>query len=242
MTPSATISTTGTITPTYTPSGTITPTATVTLTASQSPTPTISPTEVTSIRFTLLVLDSAGTHVRTLQESRILQTVNDFLLSSDLLVADGRESLRIWEDGLFDCLWDGTNENGKLVASGQYYIKTISIDRLDSQTVVIKAITIFRPQIQVLAGYRVSPNPAQDTVQIWARSRIAGAEVKAQVYTIVGELVAKLTFGNADVVSWNMTNSAGERLASGVYLVVIMAKDPLTGQTERQVLKLAVLR
>ena len=187
-------------------------------------------------------MDSAGTLVRTLEETYILQPVNDFNLSSDILEAEGRATLRIWTDRLFDSVWDGTDENGKLVASGQYYITTISINRINRRTIVTKAVTVQRAMIQVIEGQRISPNPARDFVRIWARSRIAGAEVRAQVYTVAGELVARLTFGNSDVVTWNMTNIAGERLASGVYLVVILAKDPETGQTERRIIKLAVLR
>jgi flagellar hook assembly protein FlgD len=197
---------------------------------------------VTSIRFVLKILDSAGTLVRTLDETHILQVVNDFNLSSDILEADGRATLRIWADGLFDNLWDGTDENNKLVASGQYYIVTTSTDRINRTTTVTKAVTVQRALIQVVDGMRVSPNPARDTVQLWARSRIAGAEVNAHVYTVTGELVAKLTFGNSDVVTWDMTNRSGERLASGVYLIVILAKDPETGQTQRRIIKLAVLR
>jgi len=171
-----------------------------------------------------------------------LEPVNDFSLSADLLQADGREQLRIWTDTLFETLWDGTNEAGKLVASGQYYIKTISVDRINRETVVVKPVTVQRPFIRVLESTRLAPNPARDTVRVWGRTRIAGAEVKANVYTVAGELVGRLYFGSMDYVDWNMTNTCGERLASGVYLVVILAKDPVTGQVERKVMKLAVLR
>jgi hypothetical protein len=79
-------------------------------------------------------------------------------------------------------------------------------------------------------------------VDIWARTHVAGAQVRVKVYTLAGELVAKLDFGSADRLTWNITNAGGERLASGVYLVVVVANDPVSGQSERQILKLAVVR
>jgi hypothetical protein len=99
-----------------------------------------------------------------------------------------------------------------------------------------------RPAVAILNGTRLSPNPAHDSVQIWARTQIVGAQVRVKVYSIAGELIAKLDFNGADVQTWNLTNTAGERLASGVYLVVILASDPQSGLTERQILKLAVIR
>jgi hypothetical protein len=99
-----------------------------------------------------------------------------------------------------------------------------------------------RPAVRILDGVRVSPNPAHGHVQVWARTQVAGASVNVKVYSVAGELISKLDFNNSDMVSWNLTNHNGEPLASGVYLVVILASDPQSGLTERQVLKLAVIR
>jgi hypothetical protein len=195
-----------------------------------------------SIAFELVILDSAGRKVRTLQDGWLLAVVTDFNLSTTLFEPDGRMQLRIWADTMFEAFWDGTNENKKLVASGQYYIQSICTDSLDHRTVVTKALSVMRPAVKIVDGVRLSPNPARDHVNIWVQTSIEGATVRVKVYSVAGELISKLDFDNADVMSWNLTNQGGEPLASGVYLVVIMAGDPQTGMTERQVLKLAVIR
>jgi flagellar hook assembly protein FlgD len=191
---------------------------------------------------TLVVLDASGQKVRTLMESPVMSMVNDFLLSSDFLLADGHEFLKIWADTLFTNGWDGRNEARKLVASGQYYIQVISTDRRGQTTVVTKAVTVQQGKVGLLGPTRLSPNPAHDTVQIWARTGLAGTQVRVVVYSITGELISKLDFGSSDVLTWNITNQKGERLASGIYLVVVTAVDPQTGDSERRVIKLAVLR
>ncbi len=221
------------MTPTITPTSTITATFTVTPTS----------TEVArTIAFELVVLDSNGQRVRVLQDSWLFAVVGDFNLGSTLFEPDGHVLLRIWADTMFEAFWDGKNEQNKLVASGQYYIQAISTDRLNHRTVVTKALTVMRPAVRILDGVRVSPNPAHGHVQVWARTQVVGVSVHVKVYSVAGELISKLDFNNSDVVSWNLTNHNGEPLASGVYLVVILASDPQSGLTERQVLKLAVIR
>jgi len=101
---------------------------------------------------------------------------------------------------------------------------------------------VLRPAVSVIDAVRIAPNPAQQYARIWVRSRIAGVHVRVKVYSIAGELVAKLDFGQMEFVTWNLTNNSGEDLSAGVYLVVIQATDPQSGQTERQIHKLAVLR
>lgn len=172
----------------------------------------------------------------------IIQPVNDFNLSQDTLTADGRNQIQIWENEIFDTTWNGTNENNKLVASGTYFIQAISIDRLEQETIATKAITLDRPSIKLITQSRLSPNPARDSVVIWARSMIADVEINVYVYSVIGELVTKLKFDNQESLYWNIVNKNGERVASGIYLVVIMAKDPVTGQVERKISKLAVVR
>jgi len=242
ITPTPTVSPTRTITLTITMTPTVTPTHTVTPTSTVTCTPTATPTEIAGIRLKLVVLDASGRVVRVLLETGIMQPANDFNLGSDLLVADGRQLLRIWADTLFESAWDGKNESGKLVATGQYYIQAVSSDRLGHDTLVTKPVSVQRTQLAVIAATRLAPNPARDTVRIWVRSAMAGTQVRAAVYTVAGELIAKMDFNGSDVLTWNLANHAGEPLASGVYLVVVTATDGETGQMERRVMKLAVLR
>jgi hypothetical protein len=195
-----------------------------------------------TISFELRVLDSAGNQVRILQQGLIFAVVSDFSLGTSLFEPDGTAQVRIWTDNIFESFWNGADENNKLVANGQYFIQTICTDSLNHQTVVTKPLTVMRAKVQIISGVRLSPNPARDHVNVWVTTRIEGAQVRVKAYTLAGELVSQLSFSNADVAVWNLTNTRGEALASGVYLVVIVASDPQSGLSERQILKLAVVR
>ncbi len=202
----------------------------------------MTPTEVLSVQFKLIIVDSGGRRVRTLMESQILQPVTDFNLSSDYLAADGRNQLHFWENTLFDVQWNGSNEAGKVLVNGVYFVQAISINRINEQTIVTKAITLERPTLNIIQAMRLAPNPAKDQVAIWVKTPYAGMDVNVQVYTVAGELVARVHLGQREMVQWNIVNSRGEQLADGIYLMVVLARDPLSGQVERKVQKLAVLR
>jgi hypothetical protein len=187
-------------------------------------------------------LDSAGNQVRVLQSGWLFAVVSDFSLSTSLFEPDGTAQVRIWADTVFENFWNGTDENKKFVSSGQYFVQTICTDSQNQRTVVTKPLTVMRAKVQIISGVRLSPNPAHDHVNVWVTTRIEGADVRVRAYSLAGELVSKLDFSNADMAVWNLTNNRGEALASGVYLVVIVASDPQSGLSERQILKLAVLR
>ena len=77
-----------------------------------------------------------------------------------------------------------------------------------------------------LSGVRVLPNP-------WRGDRHAGGPVlfnplttrtTVKIYTVSGRWV-KTVSGNGSQLAWDLTNSSGERVASGIYLYVMTTYD-----------------
>lgn len=111
--------------PTETPSSTATPTATVSATVTE--TPSISPTFTPNAPFraSLAVYNSAGEKVAELGKGIGLYVMPQGLKAVDAAFAPdsgGKSSIMILgPDQLI--YWDGANNNGQLVASGDYYVK-----------------------------------------------------------------------------------------------------------------------
>ncbi|MFH1620121.1 MAG: Ig-like domain-containing protein, partial [bacterium] len=91
------------------------------------------------------------------------------------------------------------------------------------------------------------PNPARDSVVI--RFETLAAETEVLIFDVAGTLVRsfpdpEIAFmgGGVRHANWNLNNSQGEKVASGVYLFMVKAKDSASGQAGRVVKKLAVIR
>ncbi|GEM_PF-2776122 len=93
------------------------------------------------------------------------------------------------------------------------------------------------------------PNPAQSEVTIRFVSYARSIEAKISIYDIAGNLVKE--FSNNDIADagsgiyrarWNTANNNGERVASGVYLFVVNARNKDNNQTKKVVKKLAIIR
>jgi parallel beta-helix repeat protein len=94
------------------------------------------------------------------------------------------------------------------------------------------------------------PNPAvsKDLATVHFETSGQDIEVMVNIYTISGELVisapqSQITIlANVCEYNWNLRNSAGSPVASGVYLVQVKVKDKNTGETSNATKKLAVIR
>ena len=93
-------------------------------------------------------------------------------------------------------------------------------------------------QSSALKSVRVYPNPWKVDENSGSGITIAdiGTQAKVQIYTISGQHVASLPAADTKT-TWNLKNSNGENVASGVYLFVVSnnSGDTMNG-------KLAVLR
>ncbi len=93
------------------------------------------------------------------------------------------------------------------------------------------------------------PNPARGPVTLRFESRVLPIEAVISIFDIAGQAVRE--FAGAELTSptpgvyhadWDLTNSRGEPVASGVYLFLVKVKNPVTGEVARTVKKVAVVR
>ena len=54
-----------------------------------------------------------------------------------------------------------------------------------------------------------------------------GAEVRFEVYTMVGSLVKVITPDNSSTAHWYGKNSAGKEVASGIYLMIMRVNNKM---------------
>jgi len=139
--------------------------------------------------------------------------------------------------------WDGRNDQGQIVSSGQYFIEVRSNDGQGGDATITKQISVIHQGLAVGSGLvTVYPNPLSERVNgsiiNFAPNSSTPVSLKIRVYTLAGELVQKdlqSNLGDA-VLTWDFT---GKGVASGLYLAVIEVRDGLGG-LQRQITKIAI--
>jgi hypothetical protein len=99
------------------------------------------------------------------------------------------------------------------------------------------------------------PNPARTSTTIRFRTALFPLQADITIFDIAGNLVREIPgdqiqpvidpeTGNPDLyhANWDLTNSRGEGVASGVYLVMVKVKGGTGNQTAKAVKKVAVVR
>ena len=149
--------------------------------------------------------------------------------------------------------WDGKNAQGILVPSGSYMI-SMNITAKDQVPVTITAtFSVAQGGIRLISNVEIIPNPASTRSGIvWLSYTVVTSSlltrVGVHVYSISGDLVASYdatgqpapadpldASGNGTgAVFWNLKNQRNVRVAPGLYVIVIEAKDQ-SGQ--RQLVK-----
>ncbi|HJT23373.1 MAG TPA: hypothetical protein VJ873_02275, partial [bacterium] len=139
-------------------------------------------------------------------------------------------------------VWDGRNDNGQIVPSGQYFVEVQSNDGTGGTATVTKQVNVFHNGLS-LTGTPVAvyPNPdsqrANGTVIYFATD--PSLSLKADIYTVAGEWLPGVQLqpmGNG-VYKWDF---AGRTIASGIYLADIQITDA-QGGFQRQVTKILIV-
>jgi len=92
------------------------------------------------------------------------------------------------------------------------------------------------------------PNPARYQAAIRFESVVQPLEAQALIFDITGALVRELTGSDAVRVgaevtwNWDLRNTQGEPVASGIYLVHVKVHDPATNRRAGVIKKLAVVK
>jgi len=200
------------------------------------------------IRTTVLIYNQVGEVVRHLYALLTDPGPNPLAgmtLSSGVIVprqdgASGTESQLsiILADGT-TVVWDGKNDRGSIVTSGQYFVEAHSNDGQGGDNLQTQRVTVMGTHAdQGVGTVTARPNVLGSGItQTLLKSDSAlSLTLRARVYTTAGEWVASLE-GNpgTNQAGWNIGG-----LASGVYIVVVDVLNSQGGLAGRQTLKVFV--
>jgi hypothetical protein len=136
--------------------------------------------------------------------------------------------------------WDGTNDSGQLVQSGQYLVKVTRNTSTGQTEVFSQSVTLLETPRELLDGVTIQPNPAQTTdgmVRILVPSVSNQTKVQAEVYNLAGEKVAQLTNQTqGQEIDWVLNQAS-----PGIYLIRLKAQDS-SGHQQIKTLKAALVR
>jgi hypothetical protein len=139
-------------------------------------------------------------------------------------------------------VWDGRNDAGQIVASGQYFVEVHTNDGQGGETTFVKEVTVFHHGANLdPGGVAVYPNPNHLSSDGWVLQFDAmvtpNLTLTVRLYTIAGELVnSAQSATGASYLKWDLSTAA---LASGMYMAEIDMTDPV-GATQRTVKKIVL--
>jgi hypothetical protein len=138
--------------------------------------------------------------------------------------------------------WNATESNGSFVPNGFYHF-VLQEHTSDGNTVQMERDAFIATYHGETVSLTAWPNRARpgDTIQFTASfaGNPADSQSKIKVYTVSGELVQTLPISGG-TASWDLKNSSGTTVASGLYLAALDGVDPLSGQGLTKIVKLLV--
>lgn len=154
-------------------------------------------------------------------------------------------SVALFLNGKTLTTWNATNNNGTVVPNGFYHIVVIQV--FSDGTNAQYQTTVYVGTLSRTAPVQLSAQPniitSGGTIRLLAMvegNPVTGPGV-LKLYDTSGELMKTLDMSGGQAV-WDLTNAAGQGVASGLYLIVLDTVDPQTGQPAQKVIKVVVLR
>jgi hypothetical protein len=215
----------------------------------------VSTTEVVNVNralstTTLLVYNAAGEVVKHLfaVSDDTGQTGGDSLQLSSNILQPGTSgpgvpntlTLRIGNGTTL--VWNGTNDSGDFVASGQYFLEIHTTGGNGGETTVVKQVTVNdRDAGDGLGAVTARPNVLKissgSAMVTFHCDSSQSLTLFVSIYTVSGELVEK-TSGSTGTnqAFWNAAD-----FASGTYLGVVEVEGTNGNGSERRILKIVVL-
>jgi flagellar hook assembly protein FlgD len=200
----------------------------------------------------LKVFNSAGELVRTIRETnKPLPPAADLSAIGDLLIIEknGAPVNIKYGTGATDYIqWDGKNEDGKVVSSGNYELQLSVKSETGAVTNAAKTVMLLREDKTFLADFSGMPSPytadsGVDYITFKWSCKTAGETgyVYIRVYNVAGELVAQIrTKLEASSAIWDLQAGSDGHVSRGFYAAVITAKNK-DGYTDVKTTKLAII-
>lgn len=209
-------------------------------------------TVATPVRLLVEIYDETGRLVRTVEDRHVptaLTVVRVGDGSGRASPSAGQPVVITLSDGS-TAVWDVRDTSGGLAPNGAYTVRVASFGPAAPGSPAAGAVesssatfTLTRVYGKLIVSARLVPNPASDVAWISFALASASATFTIKVYDVTGVLVHVGTApGTARSYRWPLRNQQGTQVADGMYAVVLEAYDPVTGDRQREVRKLAVAR
>ena len=138
--------------------------------------------------------------------------------------------------------WNATDSKGNIVPNSYYHF-IMSEHTSDGNVVLMERDAFIAPFRGEPVSLSAMPNVGHPGGTITFSASFAGTpadgQSKVRIYAVSGELVQTLTLSNG-VVTWDLTNTNYQAVASGVYLAVLTGIDPTNGQKLYKISKVMV--
>jgi flagellar hook assembly protein FlgD len=141
--------------------------------------------------------------------------------------------------------WDTTDTRGNIVPNGFYHFIITQSFSDGTQTVMERSLYIAPHSQTAQIQLSALPNIAHSNDTIHLTGVLEGSPVNGpgviKIYDITQQLLKTLDMSNGQV-DWDVTDKAGQKLASGLYFIVLDVTDPVTGSEAHKIVKVVVLR
>lgn len=204
---------------------------TIAPTFSVSPTPT--QTTVLHYYFSVAIYNSAGEKVKSMAEQvgALYNPASDFKLSSPAFAAQTGQPLLISAGGS-SFPWDADNNSAQPIQSGTYYVKIESHDLFGHVESSTLEVTVIQSTLQV--SIKIFNSAGEEIKELPLPSGMSGSPsglhasskdlVLAQGAAGSGGVVT-FTLDNGSSVTWDGTNNARQKVASGSYTAQLISTN-----------------
>jgi flagellar hook assembly protein FlgD len=194
-------------------------------------------------RATLSVFNASGLLVKEIRGGlRTGTSGSGIVFSAQPFKVDGNGIDLVTVDGIIFA-WDGKGEDGNLVPTGDYFVRSKTYGTDGAITVRVAPLTVIRSGQSLFGSARLLyPNPVIDAAWFDTSGFIAGDHVTVRVFNLAYELIREIDLSGRvpGRVAWDLNTTSGARVADGIYLVAWEVERD--GRRERRTVKLAVIR
>ncbi len=236
---------------TYTPTVTNTPTETMTPTVTPTPTFTSPYTPTPSATVcgdqTIQIFDERGEKVASLCGNIPFSEGTSFTMSLSPFTLNPSGTggqITIYLNGQPAAVWNGFADNGIPVPNGFYHFLLVE-HAPGGNTVTLARDAYIGPSLIHELVFTARPNLVRSYEPVQITVSFAGIPADSQstikIYDLSGEWVNELSVSHGAAV-WDSRNKNGNRVSSGLYLLVLEGIQPSTHEKLNKCIKLMISR
>ena len=154
-------------------------------------------------------------------------------------------TLTFYVNGQAIATWDATDKNGNRVPNSFYHVvleqRVLDVSLARRERDIFISTTTQTSAVQLLAYPNIAHTGGSISLSAAFAGNPADSRSNIKIYAVSGELVKTMEL-NSGQASWDLTNSQGSLVSSGVYLIFLDGVDVNTGNSASKVIKVVVLR